>query len=68
MTTLERPDLDAADLGLPSLDVWMLDAACRTLDTALFFSDDLDDIGAAKRSCLGVPRAGGVSRRSGRPG
>ncbi len=61
MTTLERPDLDTADrylatdLGLPTLDMWMLDAACRTLDTALFFSDDLDDIGAAKRACLDCP-------------
>lgn len=34
---------------------WESDAACRDLDTALFFSDDVDDIGAAKRVCLGCP-------------
>ncbi len=34
---------------------WQDRAACRTLDTAVFFSDELDDIAAAKRTCLGCP-------------
>ena len=35
--------------------VWELDAACRDLSTEVFFSDDVDDIGAAKRICLACP-------------
>ena len=35
--------------------VWELDAACRDLSTEVFFSDDVDDISAAKRSCLALP-------------
>ncbi len=35
--------------------IWELDAACRDLSTEVFFSDDVDDIGAAKRICLACP-------------
>jgi WhiB family redox-sensing transcriptional regulator len=61
MTTIERTDLSAADLtvatdlGLTAIDVWMVDAGCRDLDTSLFFSDELDDIAEAKRACLACP-------------
>ncbi len=34
---------------------WETQAACRDLDTELFFSDDLDEISAAKRICLACP-------------
>lgn len=34
---------------------WESHAACRDLDTAAFFSDDIDRVGAAKRVCLGCP-------------
>lgn len=44
---LERPDGATTD--------WTLLARCSDLDTALFFSDDLDDIAAAKRVCLDCP-------------
>ncbi|MFZ4516969.1 MAG: WhiB family transcriptional regulator [Microthrixaceae bacterium] len=30
-------------------------ALCRDVDTALFFSDDVDEIGDAKRICLACP-------------
>lgn len=34
---------------------WEPLAACRDLATAMFFSDDLDDIAEAKRVCLACP-------------
>ncbi len=60
MTTIdiERPTnsaLDEAAFGLATADLWLLDASCRDLDTEMFFSDDLDDIGDAKRTCLDCP-------------
>lgn len=56
MTTLEQLDPAlASDLGLGALDTWMATSACRELDTALFFSDELDDIAEAKRACLACP-------------
>jgi WhiB family redox-sensing transcriptional regulator len=42
-------------LGLEPADSWIADANCRDLDTSFFFSDDLDDIGSAKRLCLSCP-------------
>ncbi len=36
-------------------DAWEKEASCRDLPTHLFFSDDLDEIVAAKRLCLGCP-------------
>ena len=42
-------------LGLVPADSWIVVASCRDLDTSFFFSDDLDDIGAAKRLCLSCP-------------
>lgn len=50
MTTLEPLQPEAGAATVP----WQ-DAACRELDTALFFSDELDDIAAAKRVCLRCP-------------
>lgn len=41
-----RPELLLGPKG------WEHAAACRCLETADFFSDDLDDISAAKRVCL----------------
>ncbi len=35
--------------------IWELDAACRDLSTEVFFSDDVDDISAAKQICLACP-------------
>jgi len=59
MTTLEQLDPAlASDLGLGELDTWMATSACRELDTALFFSDELDDIAEAKRACLACPVRG----------
>jgi len=56
MTTLEQLDPAlASDLGLGELDTWMATSACRELETALFFSDELDDIAEAKRACLACP-------------
>ncbi len=56
MTTIERLDLTlASDLGLGADDTWMAHSGCRDLDTALFFSDELDDIAEAKRACLACP-------------
>jgi WhiB family redox-sensing transcriptional regulator len=60
MTTIDRIDPTltdqlATDLGLGPVDAWMVDAGCRELDTALFFSDELDDIAAAKLACLACP-------------
>ncbi|MEX0768287.1 MAG: WhiB family transcriptional regulator [Microthrixaceae bacterium] len=42
-------------LGLAPADSWIADSSCRDLDTGFFFSDDLDDIGSAKRLCLSCP-------------
>ena len=47
--------LDEAAFGLATADLWTLEAGCRDLDTRMFFSDDLDDIGEAKRTCLACP-------------
>ncbi len=60
MTTIDRIDPTptdqlATDLGLTPIDAWMVDAGCRDLDTALFFSDELDDIAEAKLACLACP-------------
>lgn len=56
MTTIERSDTTiATDLGLTPVDAWMADAGCRDLDTALFFSDELDDVAEAKLACLACP-------------
>lgn len=55
--THPRGDL-IADLAIGSLverAVWETEAACRDLDTGLFFSDDVDEIGHAKRICLACP-------------
>lgn len=55
-----HPDTDAT-IGLAVAHTladratWELDAACRDLSTEVFFSDDVDDIGAAKRICLACP-------------
>lgn len=60
MTTIDvRPedlDLDLDLLfGMPPVDRWILDAACRDMDTEAFFSIELDDVAAAKRVCLDCP-------------
>jgi WhiB family transcriptional regulator, redox-sensing transcriptional regulator len=52
-----RTDGTAVEL-LGSRNVWEQQAACRDLDTALFFSDDLDEISEAKRICLACPVRG----------
>jgi WhiB family transcriptional regulator, redox-sensing transcriptional regulator len=44
---LERP--------AEAVPTWLPDALCADLDTSLFFSDELDDIAAAKRTCLDCP-------------
>ena len=36
-------------------DQWETEANCASVDTSLFFSDDLDEIGEAKRVCLACP-------------
>jgi WhiB family transcriptional regulator, redox-sensing transcriptional regulator len=58
MTVIDtRPapfDLEPA-LGLGPVDRWMLDAACRDLDTAAFFGVELDEVAEAKRVCLACP-------------
>jgi WhiB family transcriptional regulator, redox-sensing transcriptional regulator len=41
--------------GLTPVDRWILDAACRELATADFFSIEMDDVAAAKRICLDCP-------------
>jgi WhiB family redox-sensing transcriptional regulator len=51
---IERTGAEAPQLP-GSREVWELRAACRDLDTALFFSDDLDEISEAKRICLACP-------------
>lgn len=53
----ERPTTTPLDveMGLSPVDRWILDAACRDLDTAAFFSVEFDEIAAAKRTCLGCP-------------
>ena len=38
-----------------SNDQWEIEANCASVDTNLFFSDDLDEIGEAKRVCLACP-------------
>ncbi len=52
-------DTHLPDGGTPTLPaaraVWEQQAACRDLDTALFFSDDVDEISEAKRICLACP-------------
>ncbi len=59
MTITETPELfELAFSDLAYVDSWMNDAGCRELDTTVFFSDDLDDIGAAKRICLDCPVRG----------
>ncbi|UDY34057.1 WhiB family transcriptional regulator [Dermatobacter hominis] len=55
-----RPEGDvitglAVTHGVLDRAAWEVQAACRDLDTALFFSDDLDEISAAKRICLACP-------------
>ena len=56
MTTIDTLDLSPeAIFGLATADLWLVDAGCRDLDTTNFFSDDLDDIGEAKRVCLACP-------------
>ena len=54
-----RPEGDVitglATQGALDRAAWEAQAACRDLDTALFFSDDLDEISAAKRICLACP-------------
>ncbi|CAB4529398.1 unannotated protein [freshwater metagenome] len=56
MTTTDFTS-DQSDLllGLALADSWIAAASCRDLDTSFFFSDDLDDIGSAKRLCLSCP-------------
>jgi WhiB family transcriptional regulator, redox-sensing transcriptional regulator len=56
MTTIEtHPEpLDLLE-GLSPVDRWILEASCRDLDTADFFSVELDEVAAAKRVCLGCP-------------
>jgi WhiB family redox-sensing transcriptional regulator len=50
--TPTSPELDpAAEVPVG----WEDDAACRDLATGAFFSDDLDDIAAAKLICLACP-------------
>ncbi len=44
----------AAGCGIPK-EQWETDALCRDLSTELFFSDDVDEIGDAKRICLSCP-------------
>ena len=56
MSILDTPIPGDGNPALPaSRKVWELQAACRDLDTTLFFSDDLDDISDAKRICLSCP-------------
>ena len=48
---------------------WWADAACNTGDAGLaglFFSEELQDIAAAKRICADVPGAGRLPRRRAR--
>ncbi|MGB3411170.1 MAG: WhiB family transcriptional regulator [Microthrixaceae bacterium] len=59
MTITESSELlELAFSDLAYVDSWMNDAGCRELDTTVFFSDDLDDIGAAKRICIDCPVRG----------
>lgn len=44
--------IDEHPLAEARIEDW---AACLEMDTSVFFSDDLDDIAAAKRTCLGCP-------------
>ena len=57
MTTTSTPSTtlpgDRAPVEVPT--GWEATAACRDLATAAFFSDDLDDIAEAKRTCLACP-------------
>lgn len=56
MTMLDtRPRPLDEHLGLTPVDRWILDAACRDMDTEAFFSVELDDVVAAKRVCLDCP-------------
>ncbi|HPG14310.1 MAG: WhiB family transcriptional regulator [Acidimicrobiia bacterium] len=45
----------AAAPGVLDRSEWETDALCRDLSTELFFSDDVDEIGDAKRICLSCP-------------
>lgn len=59
MTTIDTRPIDTRPLdvefGLTPIDRWVLDAACRDLDTADFFSIEIDDVADAKRVCLSCP-------------
>ncbi len=56
MTILDTHPPGAEATQLPaSRQLWEAQAGCRDLDTAIFFSDDLDEIGDAKRVCLSCP-------------
>lgn len=50
MTILDTPSGTTATTA-----AWEDRAACRYLDTAMFFTDDVDGISDAKRICLGCP-------------
>lgn len=52
---LERLDLPAVPVVVGSTDTVGALGACRDLGPDLFFSDDLDDVIAAKRVCLTCP-------------
>lgn len=52
-STPTRPTEVAVDIA--TTRTWEDDAACRELDTAAFFTDDVDEISEAKRICLGCP-------------
>ena len=71
MTSIDTLDSDTRELETLELETspltdiigaladqrrgWEDRAACRELPTADFYSDDVDDISAAKRVCLGCP-------------
>ncbi|MEI7886423.1 MAG: WhiB family transcriptional regulator [Actinomycetes bacterium] len=59
MTTTDSGSFTADLLaGFVLADSWIAESSCRDLDTAFFFSDDLDDIGSAKLLCLSCPVRG----------
>lgn len=51
--TLDPPGTIEGDV--PTQPAAWAEAVCRDMDTALFFSDELDDIAEAKRACLRCP-------------
>ncbi len=53
MTILEPLATEPGPTG--PVGTWEDVALCRDVDTALFFSDDVDEIGDAKRICLACP-------------